>query len=263
MVVAASVPHHTDNMYHPFMFMHHAGTAWECAVMLDKDGKRVEVNGVPVYEILPSLRKFKIRPGVHGIRQGKHDGDGADWLGTRTRRESEGWVFIAPNALSGSVQAFGEPVPGGYVVQYNGQRGTIYADAWSAPVMRPGAKKITWIADNTGFAMFRRALIKQAIIAPPDRMVVDALIRVQEQRAGRRITDVHIPAVAVRVEAENVKLMALRTIADKVDNGLDADSRPATAAGKRGKAPGRVAPSPMAAARASAAVPLDGPDDDE
>lgn len=210
------VPHHADNMYFAWLFMHSPEQGWEFCPLLDDKGKRVESNGAVVWEVLPSLRRFKIKPGVRGVQTGKAQGDGPIWTGAKARLEGDGWLFIPHNAIAAAkgkrgIVAFGAKVPGGYLVRYDGKRGTIYADAWSRPVSVPGGK-IVWEYDQAGFNAFRRDLVKRGIIPAPTERAINVLIRRQEHRARRRIQDVHIPAVAEVVNMEALKLEAMRNI---------------------------------------------------
>ena len=53
---------------------------------------------------------------------------------------------------------------------------------------------------------WRKHLVTQGTIPGPTPFAVDRLVRIQEQRTGRRIKDAHIPQVAAAVEQEISRL---------------------------------------------------------
>jgi hypothetical protein len=168
-----------------FFFMHNPN-GWE---MLE-----TEEGG---YEWLPRLKRFTLTPGVNGIAQDRRGG--VDYRNAKSRFEQRGWTFIMP-----------EDVPGGYMVEYEGRWGKVYADKWSHP--RPlGAgdnAKILWDHDAEGFNDFRRSLVER--LGPPDPSVIDFRETIQAKRVKRREREGHIPSVAAHIEKETAKLAAIK-----------------------------------------------------
>jgi hypothetical protein len=247
---ATKVPHHPDNLYHRFYFMNHED-GWEVAPLLTDEGDQAVGQGGRVqYVCVPVLVKFKLIPGVNGIRQGKTDADGPDYASAKARREDQGWRFIPVNALD-AFPSFGVSEPGGYVAEWDGARGTIYSDIWTRPVLRGRGKdaKVSWTFDRVGYQRFRIALVEQGIIPLPDAQALETKIKIQANRAERHMEDVHVPKIAAKVERETQKLLAMEQIRDQVeDNGAihtaeDADGPLVQVKGKR-KAAGPKAPPP-------------------
>lgn len=149
------------------------------------------------YEWLPTLKRFQLRPGVNGIKQTRRGR--VDYVNARARFESNGWRFIAQ-----------DEVEGGYLVEYEGRSGPVYEDRFTTPrSLGVGANaRILWDFDQDAFDDFRRGL--KEILGEPDPSVIDLKTAIQTRRAVRRVKNVHIPAVAAHVEAEQDKLDAMK-----------------------------------------------------
>lgn len=168
-----------------FFFMHNPN-GWE--LVATEDGG---------FEWLPRLKRFSLTPGVNGIRQDRRGG--VDYGSTKASFERRGWTFIMP-----------EDVPGGYMVEFEGRWGKVYADKWTHPrALGVGASaKIIWDRDDEAYNDFRRSLMER--LGQPDPSVIDFRETLQSKRAKRRERETHIPSVAAEMEKESAKLAAIK-----------------------------------------------------
>jgi hypothetical protein len=162
----------------------HNAYGWE---MIETDGE---------FEWLPLIKKFALRPGVNGVKQTRK---GVDYLNSKVTFEQNGWTFIMP-----------EDVDGGYLVEYEGRWGKVYADKWSTPrSLGPGQNaKIIWDHDREAWNDFRRSLVPK--LGPPDPSIIDMKVTLQGKRARRRERETHIPSVAADVKKQAAKLDAMK-----------------------------------------------------
>lgn len=168
-----------------FIYMH-SPHGWE--LVRDESG---------AYEWLPTLKRFQLRPGVNGIKQTRRGG--VDYIHAKARFESDGWRFISQ-----------DEVEGGYLVEYEGRSGPVYEDRFTTPrSLGVGANsRILWDFDQDAYDEFRRGL--KEILGEPDPAVIDLKTSIQSRRAVRQVKNVHIPAIAAHVEAEQSKLDAMK-----------------------------------------------------
>jgi hypothetical protein len=167
-----------------FFFMHNPN-GWE--MIPNDDG---------VFEWLPVLKRFELRPGLNGVKVNRRGG--VDYVNAKARFESNGWTFILP-----------EEIDGGYLVEYEGRRGPVYSDRFTTPRalgMGSGAR-IVWDFDRDAFNDWRRELKER--LGEPDPSVIDMKSTIQRKRSERRAREVHIPAVAAKMEREIKKLEAM------------------------------------------------------
>ena len=150
------------------------------------------------YEWLPRLKHLYLQPGVNGIRAIR--GGGIDDSSARVSHQDRGWTLI-PREL-------------GYVTKYPCRGGQTSAYlTWDVPHLL--GRRIVTRHDAEGYADFRRGLVEDGTIPPPEPEALEAVLhRLQAsiERAGQTI---HIPGVQARVEAAKKRKAGARTAAKK------------------------------------------------
>ena len=67
--------------------------------------------------------------------------------------------------------------------------------------------------DEEGYNAWRLQLVEAGIIDPPESEVIEELLERQRTRISRSERDIHIPAVAQRLEVETAKLDEMEALA--------------------------------------------------
>jgi len=184
-----SSPTENNKLFSPttpqFLYMHHPNT-WDLVETADG------------YEVLPILTKFQLVAGLNGVRL--RPGGGVDSTAARASFMDQGWVFIDNKA-----------VDGGYLRQFDGMSGPIYADKWSSPrVIGNSARgRVVWDTDQVGYNDFRRSLLENGTIEAPDPSALDWKIELLEKRIDRKTKLSHIPRVQKEVKKAADKKAAL------------------------------------------------------
>jgi len=191
------MPHGPDNRYFPWEYMHH-GNSWECVPVLDEAGEETGN-----YEWLPVVKPFHWHPGVNGVKNGPKGSDSPDPDQARGKMAREGWHFIPWDAF-----------PGGYIVEYDGQRGTVYADVWMAPYVHGHGPRavVNWeregpdcpaiAEDGISFNAWRRSLVTSGLVPEITRLAMARRIKIQENRLDRRIMQAaNMPSARVQEKA--------------------------------------------------------------
>ena len=156
----------------PFYLMHHPHS-WQ--LVYGSDG---------VAEWLPQLSKLVEDPGVQGVRS--IPGGGVDSSLARTEAQDRG-CLILPREL-------------GYLTRHKTRSGGYYyAGIWVRA--KEIAGKVIWKPDTEQYNEFRRNLLREQIIAPPDPDVLEMQVEREERRIERLIREQHLPEVKKRLEA--------------------------------------------------------------
>lgn len=143
---------------------------------------------------LPVLSRLSQRPGAKNVTK---DGDTAH---AETLLRKGGWTVIPWDA-----------VDGGYVTVYDGNRGPVHVSKWEQP--RQVGAQVVMTTDQEGYRAFLRGLITDGYIAPPDPLVLEAMIEQQSQRVENNANRLHEPTVRARYERDLAKLEAMRAAA--------------------------------------------------
>lgn len=172
-----------------FYYMAHP-SRWEC------------VEGADGWEWLPRLGKMKLTPGVGGVRQGRGRHGQIDDTLARMHKEKNGWILIPY-----------EVIEGGYCWSYQGKRGTVHLSRWNNPKMV--GNQVLMQTDTAGFNAFRRGLVENGHIAPPDPEMLELLMDRQTKENNERGGKAHIPAIAVQLKAGEDRLEGMKAAAPK------------------------------------------------
>ena len=163
-------------------------------------------------EYLPVLSRLSQRPGAKNVTK---DGDTAH---AETLLRKGGWTVIPWDA-----------VPGGYVQVFDGRGGAVHLSRWETP--RQVGTQIVMTTDTAGYYGFLRGLIADGFIAPPDQLVIEAMIEQQRQRVENNANRTHEPTVRARYERDLTKLEAMEAAARAM---LEAPAPAPARGGRRG-----------------------------
>jgi len=156
----------------PFYMAHHP-RSWEL------------VEGENGWELLPTLKTLRARPGVGLVEQSKSQGGEPDTGRMRTKAGDQGFKVLDLNEYLVSIPAQGGPA---YFLKWERVRTWPDGD-WEMDM------------DQDGFDAWRRSLVADGRIAPPRDSVVSTLRRRLTRRLGRLDAHLHLPK-AVRVKDE-------------------------------------------------------------
>ena len=182
-----------------FVFAHHPDS-WEF------------VNG----EWLPRLKSIPLVPGVNGCRPGPNG-----HLQVIARLQSDRFTVLDEDMeIRVTDPETGEIVTdSGYMVEWEGQKGAHYSDAWCSPMLYGAGNRlqIDWSTeyDRAGFDAWRSWLVESGAIKRPTTAAMARLIKIQEKRANRRIGESHDgnPHVQAHVKREQDKLSDMKKAA--------------------------------------------------
>lgn len=187
----------------------------------------------PVHGFLPVATKIPIRPGVNGCGR-PPNGHVAMLSGLR----AQGWIILDE---SGPIRVTnpdtGEIVEdAGYLLLWEGKKGKIYQDVWSWPTLigRGNSARVDWSSqfDHDGFKAWLIMLRDTGVVPPISPGVASRLLKVQERRADRRLSEGHSgnPHIQAHVKAEHKTLDRMK------DAALSAGAK---VKGRRGKDSGK------------------------
>lgn len=127
--------------------------------------------------LLPSLREFRLEPGVAGVEElkGRFDGDATRALAELAKN---GWKLVP----RGPVRAFGADAPD-YCLRYDGHRGPVHLDAWRRPVQI--GSRVELEHDVDGFNDWLASLVEGGLI-PPCPETVKRALRLRFERGMRK-----------------------------------------------------------------------------
>lgn len=164
------VPHGDDMAYFPFVYVHHFEQGWEC-----KRGSNGEL------ALLPVVKKFPNHPGSNGVQTGKKGAKYPDSKGAKVLLMEQGFTILDPQTY-----------PGGYIVEYEGERGAIYLDPWSVPFRNGqkgfvafGSAECIAAEDGLLWTQWQEHLLEHGYIKPPEPRHYDYRARVQENRVKK------------------------------------------------------------------------------
>ena len=172
---------------HQFLFMHHP-SMWDLVEF--EDG----------WEVLPMLTKFELIAGLNGVKF--RPGGGIDATAARAAFMDQGWTFI--DVKKG----------GGYLVEFDGVSGPIYVARWTIPRKLGGGSRarVLWDTDKDGYNHFRRSLMEDGTIDPPDPAALDFKIELLNKRITRKGKSAHIPQVQEELAVSKKKKKALEDV---------------------------------------------------
>lgn len=139
-----------------FTFLHHYHQ-WDVVVI---DG---------VATLVPRLRQFHHEPGVAGVEDIRDPAGNGDPTRALQLLEKKGWAAI-PNV--GKFTAFGD-VYTNYMMMYQGHRGLVHMAVWKRPYVRGG--QVITDFDEDGWHLWLASLVKDGVVAPPDRVTKRAV----------------------------------------------------------------------------------------
>ena len=170
-----------------FLLMHHP-LGWECA--------EVEGRGLCW---LPRLKRLPFAPGVNGVRQGRRGGppDPSLAIANHTKR---GWTFVP------------EDYDGGFVDRYKCTGGVRYVTKFETP--RNIGNRTVIRGDDEAWNKFRLGLVESGVLAGPEPEVLEDLMDRCRNRIARSQKDIHIPAVAEKLEALELTLATMEEMAE-------------------------------------------------
>lgn len=148
------------------------------------------------YEMLPILTKFLLRPGLNGVRA--RPSGGIDYSETRGIYQDRGWIFLPTDIIKG-----------GYLREYQGRGGKVYADRWTTPRSLGGGSRVVWDIDHKGYNAFRRGLVEDGTIAKPDPVIYDFLLAQYTRRIQYEQQKGHLPHVGKSIAKNEEKKEAL------------------------------------------------------
>jgi hypothetical protein len=148
------------------------------------------------YELLPILTPFYLVPGLNGVRG--RAGGGVDYAETKGVYQDRGWIFLPTNVIEG-----------GYLREFQAERGKVYADRWTTPRSLGGTRRIVWEKDTEGYNSFRRGLVEDGTIKKPDPLVYDFLVEQYKRRIQNELSKGHLPHVIKSIAANEEKKEAL------------------------------------------------------
>ena len=187
-----------ENPRPDFYLLHHP-ESWELNERSDGE-----------WEWLPRLKFLKLTPGVNGVRQVK---GGVDDAGARIMMEGRGFSLIARNL--------------GYVTKYPCRRGMSSYLTWDVPALL--GKRLIVRHDGEGYADWRRSLLENGTIAPPQPEALAAILHRLDKRIERGGKSIHIPGVKAEVEKNEKKRAAGKKAATKATTRKRAPRKKAAA----------------------------------
>ena len=160
----------------PDFYMMHHPDSWE-AVETSPDQ----------WEWLPKLKRLLLVPGVNGVRAvrgGMDDGQ------ARINFEKQGFKIL-PRAL-------------GYVTKYTARNGRpTYFATWERPVAL--GNRVAVRMDHDENIEFRRALLTDGVVEPPEPESLEIVLEDLQQRINRNGTQIHIPGAKKVVDKAEAK----------------------------------------------------------
>ena len=171
----------------PYFVLMHNPLGWECGRVGDR------------WVWLPRLKELQYQPGSNGVRQGRRGGAPDATLAIASF-QGKGWTIIP------------EDYDGGYVVRYTVEGGG-YAHLLRFDEPRNIGNRTSLRTDEEAYNAWRLQLVEDGILAPPEPEVIEELLERQRTRITRAERDIHIPAVAKRLEQETSKLDEMEAIA--------------------------------------------------
>ena len=179
---AGRVPRHALPTSDYFILIH-SPLNWE--LVTDDEGNS---------EWLPRLKQLVIKAGVNGVRAVR--GGPPDATLALLQLEQRGQTAIPENFDGGYVHRV--PVRGGFA----------HLLKFDRPV-RLGNRSVVR-HDAEGFAAFRRKLVSDGVIQPPQAEALEALRDRQAARARRHVKELHLPAVAEATKNAEATLKQMR-----------------------------------------------------
>ena len=164
----------------PFFLTHHP-SAWELSISDD---------GEP--EWLPQLSKLAETAGVQGVRQTK----GAPDSGLARTMAMDMGKTILPQEM-------------GYLTRYPTTRGGYhYCIKWSHPKTLAGRTMLK--TDEAGWDAWRRGLVAEGILSPPDPDLIDIFIEREQRTLDRYVRSQHIPEIKLRMDEVREKMSDMK-----------------------------------------------------
>ena len=145
-------------------------------------------------EWLPQLSKLQEEPGVQGVRA--LPGGGADSSMARTDAMDRGFTVL-PREL-------------GYLVRHRTRSGGYhYTGSWVS--FKQIANRVIWKPDTEAYNEFRRNLLRERIVDPPDPDILELQREREERRIDRLASQQHIPEQLAKIQKTKETLAAIDT----------------------------------------------------
>jgi hypothetical protein len=157
--------------------------------------------GEDTYELLPKLVGMPQQAGANGM--GMRIGGGVDDGRTITNLEREQDCVVLPMDLEyDGIE--------GYMDTYLNQNGSpLYKDRWTSP--KKIGSKLMWKTDDEGFNTFKKWLVTEGYIAPPDEVIVEGLKERYQRRIDKRIVTAQ----------NNPEIAAQKAMYEKMYDGIE------------------------------------------
>ena len=163
----------------PYYMMHHPAQ-WELVIEGDKA------------EWLPTFSTLYEIAGVNGVQSTPA---GPDSTMARVNFMDKGYTIL-PQEL-------------GYQTRYPTKvGGYYYTSIWDQP--KQVGTKLFWSTDEAAYNEWRRDLLKNGTIQPPEPEILELLVERHEKRIERNISMQHIPEIAKRLDEMRDQLTAMQ-----------------------------------------------------
>ena len=164
--------------------MHHP-TSWSLEYITD--GKKSK----PIF--VPKLARFILKAGTNGI--GGTD-DNPQTAVARVQQMDRGNIIIDPSKVD-------------YLRVYPAIGGDLTLNKWTKIENLGG--KVFFLKDDEGFREFRKNLVRDEIVEPPNPLVIKGIIRKQQEIIVMHNSKPHIPQASKEATAAEKKLEDMRT----------------------------------------------------
>lgn len=182
-----------------YFLMHHPAQ-WELVVEND------------TAEWLPTFSTLYEIAGVNGVQQIPQGG--TDSTLSRVHYMDQGYTIL-PQEL-------------GYQTRYPCRAGGYYyTSIWDTP--KQVGSKLFWSTDESGYNDWRRQLLADGMIQPPEPEILELLVERHQKRIERNISMQHIPEIAKRLDSMRLQLEQMQQAADQLQTPPPAAAKRRTA----------------------------------
>ena len=169
----------------PFFLIHYP-TSWEFV----KSGKSGE--------FLPQFGELREAAGINGVRQ---TSNGIDSKLARVHYQDNGHLILDYKEFH-------------YLKRYPAIGGYFYVLRFSTP--KQIGKNVFWSIDNKAYNAWRRTLIEDQIIDPPEPEIINMIINQYQTRINRNIKNQHIPELKNQLDVWQQHLAAMKSAHNKL-----------------------------------------------
>ena len=176
----------------PF-FLTHYPTSWEF-VKVGKSG-----------DFLPKFGELKEAAGINGVRQ---TANGIDSKLARVHYQDNGHTILDYKEHT-------------YLKRYPAINGYYYVLRFSTP--KQIGKNVFWSIDNDAFNAWRKALVEDGTIEPPEPEIIKLLIQKYQTRITRNAKNQHIPELENQLDEWQKEMNAMKAAYNKLLRGQNED----------------------------------------